>query len=59
MNKKFKNLNEVRKSIDNVDIRLVKLIAEREFYIKEALKFKISEKSTMLIILIDFYCFFY
>ena len=59
MNKKFKNLNEVRKSIDNVDIRLVKLIAEREFYIKEALKFKISEKSMMLIILIDFYCFFY
>ena len=44
MNKKFKNLNEVRKSIDNVDIRLVKLIAEREFYVKEALKFKISRK---------------
>jgi len=44
MNKKFKNLNEVRKSIDNVDIRLVKLIAEREFYVKEALKFKISKK---------------
>ena len=59
MNKKFKNLNEVRKSIDNVDIRLVKLIAEREFYIKEALKFKISEKSMMLIIFIDFYYFFY
>ncbi|PPR35503.1 MAG: hypothetical protein CFH26_00307 [Alphaproteobacteria bacterium MarineAlpha6_Bin4] len=40
MKKKFKNLNEVRKSIDNLDTRLVKLIAEREFYAKQAVKFK-------------------
>ena len=40
MKKKFKNLNEVRKNIDNVDSRLVKLIAEREFYAREAVKFK-------------------
>ena len=44
MKKNFKNLHEVRKSIDNVDTCLVKLIAEREFYVKEALKFKISKK---------------
>jgi len=44
MKKNFKSLHEVRKSIDNVDTRLVKLIAEREFYVKEALKFKISKK---------------
>ena len=44
MKKKFKNLDEVRKSIDNVDARLVKLIGEREFYVKEALKFKINKK---------------
>ena len=42
MKKKFKNLKEVRKNIDNVDTRLVKLIAEREFYAKEAVKFKID-----------------
>ncbi len=40
MKKKFKNLKEVRKNIDNVDSRLVKLIAEREFYAREAVKFK-------------------
>jgi isochorismate pyruvate lyase len=40
MKKKFRNLKEVRKSIDNVDNRLVRLIAEREFYEKEAVKFK-------------------
>ena len=40
MKKKFKNLKEVRKNIDNVDTRLVKLIAEREFYAREAVKFK-------------------
>ena len=40
MKKKFRNLNEVRRSIDNVDARLVRLIAEREFYAKEAVKFK-------------------
>ena len=44
MKKKFKDLSEVRKRIDSVDTRLVKLIAEREFYVKEALKFKISKK---------------
>ena len=44
MKKKFKNLKEVRKSIDKVDDFLVKLIAEREFYAKEALKFKKSKK---------------
>ena len=44
MKKKFKNLDEVRKSIDNVDARLVKLIGGREFYVKEALKFKINKK---------------
>ena len=44
MKKKFKDLSEVRKRIDSVDTRLVKLIAEREFYVKEALKFKISRK---------------
>ncbi len=42
MKKKFKNLKGVRKNIDNVDTRLVKLIAEREFYAKEAVKFKID-----------------
>ena len=40
MKKKFKNLKEVRKNIDNVDTRIVKLIAEREFYAREAVKFK-------------------
>ena len=40
MKKKFKNLKEVRKNIDNVDARIVKLIAEREFYAREAVKFK-------------------
>ena len=40
MKKKFKNLKEVRKNINNVDARLVKLIAEREFYAREAVKFK-------------------
>ena len=40
MKKNFKNLNEVRKSIDKVDEQLVKLIAEREFYAREAVKFK-------------------
>ena len=44
MKKKFKNLNEVRKNIDNVDERLVKLIAERESYVREALRFKITKK---------------
>ena len=44
MKKKFKNLNEVRKNIDNVDERLVQLISEREFYVKEALKFKLNKK---------------
>ena len=44
MKKKFKDLSEVRKRIDSVDTRLVKLIAEREFYVKEALKFKINKK---------------
>ncbi len=44
MKKKFKNLSEVRKSIDNVDTRLVKLIGEREFYVKKALEFKINKK---------------
>ena len=49
MKKKFKNLNEVRKNIDNVDSSLVKLIAEREFYVKQALKFKDSDKDIKLI----------
>ena len=40
MKKKIKNLKEVRKNIDNVDTRIVKLIAEREFYAREAVKFK-------------------
>ena len=40
MKKKFKNLKEVRKNIDNVDTRILKLIAEREFYAREAVKFK-------------------
>ena len=44
MKKNFKNLNEVRKSIDKVDEQLVKLIAEREFYAKQAVKFKINKK---------------
>tara|TARA_B100000029_G_scaffold56099_1_gene50815 strand:- start:13433 stop:13726 length:294 start_codon:yes stop_codon:yes gene_type:complete len=44
MKKKFKNLNDVRKNIDDVDERLVKLISEREFYVMEALKFKKSKK---------------
>ena len=44
MKKRFKNLKEVRKSIDNVDARLVKLIAEREFYAREAVKFKTDRR---------------
>ena len=40
MKKKFKNLKEVRKNIDKVDTHLVKLIEEREYYAKEAVKFK-------------------
>ena len=44
MKKKFKNLNEVRKSIDSLDVRLVKLIAEREFYARQAVKFKTNKK---------------
>ena len=44
MKKKFKNLNDVRKNIDDVDTRLVKLIAEREFYAREAVKFKKDKK---------------
>ena len=44
MKKKFKNLKDVRKSIDNVDARLVKLIGERDFYVREALKFKTNKK---------------
>ena len=44
MKKKFKNLKEVRKSIDNIDTRLVKLIAEREFYARQAVKFKTNKK---------------
>ena len=44
MKKKFKNLKEVRKNIDNVDTRLVKLIAEREFYARQAVKFKTNKK---------------
>ena len=44
MKKKFKNLNEVRRNIDKVDNLLVKLIAEREFYAKEAVKFKIDRR---------------
>ncbi len=44
MKKRFKNLKEVRKNIDNVDARLVKLIAEREFYAREAVKFKTDKR---------------
>ena len=44
MKKQFKNLNEVRRNIDKVDNLLVKLIAEREFYAKEAVKFKIDRR---------------
>ena len=44
MKKKFKNLNVVRRNIDKVDNLLVKLIAEREFYAKEAVKFKIDRR---------------
>ena len=44
MKKKFKNLKQVRKNIDNVDARLVKLIAEREFYAREAVKFKTDKR---------------
>jgi isochorismate pyruvate lyase len=44
MKRKFKNLNDVRKSIDKVDNQLVKLIGEREFFVKEALKFKKNKK---------------
>ena len=47
MKKKFKNLKDVRKSIDNVDARLVKLIGEREFYVREALKFKTNKKQNI------------
>ena len=44
MKKKFKNLSDVRKSIDNVDTRLIRLVAERESYAREALKFKKNKK---------------
>ena len=44
MKRKFKNLNDVRKSIDKVDNQLVKLIGEREIFVKEALKFKKNKK---------------
>jgi len=35
-----KNLNEVRENIDRVDNQIVKLIAERSYYVKQAASFK-------------------
>ena len=35
-----KDLNEVRENIDRIDHQIVKLIAERSFYVKQAAKFK-------------------
>ncbi|AJA46935.1 chorismate mutase [Clostridium pasteurianum DSM 525 = ATCC 6013] len=35
-----KNLNEVRENIDRIDNEIVKLIAERSYYVKQAASFK-------------------
>ena len=40
--KKCKNLEEVRKEIDKIDEEIVKLIANRSKYVKQAAKFKES-----------------
>lgn len=40
--KKCKNLEEVRKEIDKIDEEIVKLIAKRSKYVKQAAKFKES-----------------
>ena len=44
MKKKCNSLKEVRKNIDKIDQKLVPLIGEREFYVKESLKFKPKKK---------------
>ena len=44
MKKKCHSLKEVRKNIDRIDRKLVPLIGEREFYVKESLKFKYKKK---------------
>lgn len=35
-----KDLNEVRENIDRIDNQIVKLIAERSYYVKQAASFK-------------------
>jgi isochorismate pyruvate lyase len=35
-----KDLNEVRENIDRIDKQIVKLIAERSYYVKQAANFK-------------------
>ena len=35
-----KDLNEVRENIDRIDNQIVKLIAERSYYVKQAVNFK-------------------
>ncbi len=35
-----KDLNEVRENIDRIDNQIVKLIAERSYYVKQAANFK-------------------
>ncbi|WP_200762127.1 chorismate mutase [Nitrosophilus alvini] len=42
MMRKFSSLEEVRKAVDDVDEEIVKLLAKRSGYIKEAAKFKKS-----------------
>lgn len=39
---KCKDINEVRKNIDRIDEKIVKLIAERSYYVKQAANFKNS-----------------
>ncbi len=40
--KECKSLEEVRNEIDKIDEEIVKLIAERSRYVKQAAKFKVS-----------------
>jgi isochorismate pyruvate lyase len=40
---KCKNMNDIRESIDSIDEEIVKLIAHRVQYVKEASKFKVDE----------------
>ena len=39
-----KNLDEVRENIDRLDREIVKLIAERSYYVRQAAKFKTTKR---------------